>query len=166
MQSSANKINILCIGKHCIAVASQSTGQRAFIQHSNNLGDQCCHHKKRCIFYKCIIVLFTHSIYIPLNLFPGRNVLDLPVNGGSPFFSRNSFVLLKWPHPKKPLDADRGLGWGAVKTSCFGLSSIDCLVCAGLPHNRYTMGLSCSFSERITASGTLTSHPIPLWELA
>lgn len=33
--------------------------------------------------------------------------------GSSPFFLKYSLALRKWPHPKKPLYAERGLGWGA-----------------------------------------------------
>ena len=36
--------------------------------------------------------------------------------GEAPWAFRNSFAFMKWPQPKNPLWADRGLGWAASRT--------------------------------------------------
>ena len=56
-------------------------------------------------------------------------------------------------------------GCGAFRIRCFGLVSIGILLCAGRPQSRYTIGLSSSFTARITASVN-SSHPFPWWEFA
>ena len=80
--------------------------------------------------------------------------------GSTPFACKNSFALLKCLHPKNPRYADSGLGCGAVKIRCFGLVSIGILLCAGLPHSMYTIGLSCAFTAWMIASVNC-SQPCP-----
>ena len=58
------------------------------------------------------------------------------------------------------LYADSGLGCGAFKIKCLGFVSIGILLCAGFPHKRYTIGLSCRFTALIIASVNC-SQPFP-----
>ena len=53
--------------------------------------------------------------------------------GSSPLASRYRLVWLKGRLPKKPLDAENGLGWGASKIRCLGLCSMDFFILAGRP---------------------------------
>ena len=73
--------------------------------------------------------------------------------------------MLKCLQPKKPLYEDSGLGCGAFRSKCFGLSTFDAFFCAGAPHKRYTIGLSCSLRTLITASVNF-SQPMLLCEFA
>ena len=75
----------------------------------------------------------------------------------------NNGYLKKWADQGVLLlntDADSGLGCGAFRIRCFGLVSMGILLCAGRPHNRYTIGRSCAFTAWMTASVN-SSHPFP-----
>ena len=60
--------------------------------------------------------------------------------GSAPFSCRKAFVLLNGLLPKKPREADNGLGWGLFIMKCFGLSSRAAFSPAGRPHRMNTTG--------------------------
>ena len=82
-----------------------------------------------------------------------------------PLFLRNSFVFEKWWFPKKPLNAESGLGWTEVSTRCFGFVIYTALFLAFAPQRMKTTGFSRWLSRDITESVNF-SQPFPLWLLA
>ena len=82
--------------------------------------------------------------------------------GVTPFFSRNSLVLLNGLLPKNPLYAESGLGCGLRMIRCFGLSSLAAFSPAGRPQSMNTIGRSSSFTISMIAS-VKVSQPNPWW---
>lgn len=80
--------------------------------------------------------------------------------GSCPVSVKKALALEKWPQPKKPRLAERGLGWGAVSTRWWGLVISRCLLWAGRPQRRKTTGVSLSLSSSKTLSVNL-SQPLP-----
>ncbi len=70
----------------------------------------------------------------------------------------------KCPHPKKPFDADSGLGWGAMSTLCLEEFIRARLSAAFFPQSRNITGVCFSFKIEIILSVNC-SQPFDLWEL-
>jgi len=89
-------------------------------QANTNKGSPICElsHYTICIFpyyynlqfANYLIPSFAHSLICSF-----ANFQSIPF---SPFFSRYSLVLMKWLHPKNPLNAEKGDGWAAINTRC------------------------------------------------
>ena len=84
--------------------------------------------------------------------------------GVCPDFTKSSFAFEKHLQPKKPLYAERGLGWGAQSLTCSGLSIAAAFARALAPHSKNTIGVSFLLSSAIIRSVKL-SQPLPLWLL-
>ena len=78
---------------------------------------------------------------------------------------KNSFVLENGLLPKKPLEAESGLGWTDLIIKCFGFVIKLSFDIALLPHNMNTIGVSFSFKVFITWVVN-DSQPLFLWEFA
>src|ERR1700753_221008 len=82
--------------------------------------------------------------------------------GSMPLLTRKALVFEKCLQPKKPLSAEKGEGWAALRTRCLVSSTRVCFSCANLPHSKKTTSFFPLDILLMTASVN-SAQPILLW---